>query len=243
MEKKVVRIALVLLAVFAIGILVLPSTMTLFAGQHTWYYKEALPCEKCHADVADEFQSSANYHPPGNTYPVWEACVLCHQVEPLYPGDVSQSEGKHAATVVPCDYCHYPEANAFDNDPHYPFVEAAEDDDQMPNGTEACVACHTHAEVKINFTWKKYMTFAFEVNAEGDRTDANALGGDSAYGTSASIWNATDDFGANGTETHYVVDYGAYVADANYSTVYPFKSGTNATEGEEPDDDYEDNLH
>jgi vancomycin permeability regulator SanA len=45
MEKKIVRIALVALAILAIGILVLPSTVTLFAGQHTWYYKESLPCE------------------------------------------------------------------------------------------------------------------------------------------------------------------------------------------------------
>ncbi len=229
MEKKVVRIALVLLAVFAIGVLVLPSTMTLFAGQHTWYYKEALPCEKCHADVADEFQSSANYHPPGNTYPVWEACVLCHQVEPLYPGDVSASEGKHAATVVPCDYCHTPEANAFENDPHKPFVDAAEKDDQMPNGTEACVACHTHAEVKINFTWKKYMTFAFEVNATADRENMTSA---------ETLWSATDDFGANGTETHYVVDYGAYVADSDYNNATPFGDDIDME-----NDTYEDNLH
>ncbi len=236
MEKKLVRIALVAMAVLAIGILVLPSTITLFAGQHTWYYKEALPCEKCHADVADEFQSSANYHPPGNTYPVWEACVLCHQVEPLYPGDVSQSAGKHAATVVPCDYCHYPEANAFDNDPHKPFIDAADTSTQMPNATEACVACHTHAEVKINFTWKKYMTFAFEVNENADRdTLANA----------EELWNVTESFGANGTETHYVVDYGAYVADKNYDESYVFADGTNLSTGDEPteDDDYENNLH
>ncbi|MFO7966502.1 MAG: hypothetical protein R6U44_02765 [Archaeoglobaceae archaeon] len=250
MERKIVRAALLALAILAIGVLVLPSTVTLFAGQHTWYYKEALPCEKCHADVADEFQSSANYHPPGNTYPVWEACVLCHQVEPLYPGDVSQEAGKHAATVVPCDYCHYPEATAFDNDPHYPFVKAAEEDDQMPNGTEACVACHTHAEVKINFTWKKYMTFGFEVNADGDRDDPNDLGGGTDlltlndttnYGTSASIWNATDGFGANGTETHYVVDYGAFVSDRDYNNATPFNEsnpewGSELSYGDTPTD-------
>ncbi len=238
MERKIVRIALVLLAVFAIGVLVLPSTMTLFAGQHTWYYKEALPCEKCHADVADEFQSSANYHPPGNTYPIWEACVLCHQVEPLYPGDVSKSAGKHAATVVPCDYCHTPEANAFENDPHLPFVKAAEDDDQMPNGTEACVACHTHAEVKINFTWKKYMTFAFAVDADANRNDPNFEGTDAS-----GLWYNTTDFGADGEETHFVVDYGAYVADKDYDQAYVFANGTNATYGYVPQDDYEDNLH
>jgi hypothetical protein len=144
---RIEKIALVAFVLLALGILILPSTVTLFAGQHTWYYKEALPCEKCHADIADEFRSASNYHPPGSTYPIWQACVLCHQVEPLYPGDVDFSASKHAATVVPCDYCHW-EARAFNNDPHYEFVKKAENDNQMPNGTEACVACHTIPEWK-----------------------------------------------------------------------------------------------
>ncbi|MFP3909158.1 MAG: hypothetical protein ACLFVX_04795, partial [Archaeoglobaceae archaeon] len=114
--------------------------------------------------------------------------------------------------------CHHPEANAFDNDPHYPFVKAAEDDDQMPNGTEACVACHTHASIKINFTWKKYMTFDATANASADRNDVE------------NIWIMSE-FGAEGNETHFVVDYGAYLADKSYSA---------GTSGLPP---YEDNLH
>lgn len=216
MDKKAARLMLLAFSFLALGILVLPSTVTIFAGQHTWYYKEALPCEKCHADIADEKTSPNNYHT--GCYPVWTGCVLCHQVEPLYPGDVSLSEGKHAATVVPCDYCHWPEANAFDNDPHYPFVKAAEGDDQMPNGTESCVACHTHASVKINFTWKKYMAFDATVNASADRNDMENL------------WTISE-FEAQGEETHFVVDYGAYVADRNYSVN---TSGLPS---------YEDNLH
>jgi len=215
MEKKIVRLALVALAILAVGILVLPSTITLFAGQHTWYYKEALPCEKCHADVADEFRSAQNYHPPGNTYPIWEACVLCHQVEPLYPGDVSYEKQKHAATTVACEYCHYPEANAFDNDPHWQFVKSAEADPLLPNGTEACVACHTHAEVHINFTWMKYMTFGFDVNASANRTDPWTAG---EY-----LWkeNATFvPFGAAAEETHLVIDYGAYLYDNSTAAAY-----------------------
>lgn len=220
MEKKVVRIALVALAVLAIGVLVLPSTMTLFAGQHTWYYKEALPCEKCHADVAEEFSSAANYHPPGATYPIWEACVLCHQVEPLYPGDVNYNEGKHAATIVPCDYCHWPEANAFTNDPHLPFVQTAENDNLMPNGTEACVACHTHAQLDISFEWMKYMTFEFQVNASADREldttdEANFWTNIAHHSTYEYGFGAMSD-----VDQHIIIDYGAYVYDANGTIPY-----------------------
>lgn len=139
--------------------------------------------------------------------------MLCHQVEPLYPGDVSYEKKKHAATVVPCEYCHYPEAKAFDNDPHYEFVKQAETDTQMPNGTEACVACHTHARVEINFTWMKYMTFGFETNVSADRSDPWLAG---EY-----LWNLAfnGNFSANDTESHYVWEYGAY-NDSSHTQVY-----------------------
>ncbi|HID42904.1 MAG TPA: hypothetical protein EYP30_03870 [Archaeoglobaceae archaeon] len=208
MKNDIAKFAVVVVAFMALSILVLPSTVTLFAGQHTWYYKEALPCEKCHADVAAEFSSSSNYHPPGAVYPVWEACVLCHQVEPLYPGDVNEGVGKHAATVVACEYCHWQEANAFDNDPHFEFVKTAEQDDLMPNGTEACVACHTHTRIEANFTWMKYMSFGFRVNPEGDRNNPAEAG--------ERLWFATEEFGANGTETHYIWEYAAY-SDSNHT--------------------------
>jgi len=62
MDSK--RIALMAIAVVAIGIFALPSTVSLFNGQHSWYdltdYSEGhttVPCEKCHADIADEMDS------------------------------------------------------------------------------------------------------------------------------------------------------------------------------------------
>jgi len=210
-DRSISKFVLLALSFFAISVLVLPSTVTLFAGQHTWYYKEALSCEKCHADVAEEFQSASNYHPPTDAFPVWEACVLCHQVEPLYPGDVSYEEGKHAATVVPCEYCHWAEAHAFQNDPHFEFVNVSEQDDQMPNGTEACVACHTHVQVEADFVWMKYMTFGFRVNPEADRNDPWTAG--------EGLWDATTDFGAKENETHYIWEYGSYT-DLNHSVPY-----------------------
>ncbi|MFP3945790.1 MAG: hypothetical protein ACLFVI_02700, partial [Archaeoglobaceae archaeon] len=205
-------ITVIFIAVLAIHVLVLPSTVTLFAGQHVWYQKEAIPCQKCHADVAEEFKSPLNHHPgPGESYAIWEACVFCHQVEPLYPGDVNQGEGYHAAALVPCDYCHWEEANAFENDPHKPFVESAENEDLMTNGTEACVACHTHVQVEINFTWRTHMTFGYTANADADRSDPWTAG--------EGLWNATEDFGAEGSESHYIVNRTAYI-DKNRTELY-----------------------
>ena len=123
MESK--RIALLTMAVVVIGIFALPSTMSLFAGQHVWYDLSAgineVPCEKCHADVAEEMQSEANGAHRNLT------CAMCHRTcfnntynpitghyEPgssktYASGESSGSTpGKeaHAAAVIECMDCH-----------------------------------------------------------------------------------------------------------------------------------------
>jgi hypothetical protein len=56
----------------------------------------------------------------------------------------------------------------------------------------------------------KYMTFGFQVNASGDRSNPWLAG---EY-----LWTPTESFGANGTETHMVWEYGAYsTTDENAS--------------------------
>ena len=51
--------------------------MSLFAGQHVWYDLSGgindVPCEKCHADVAEEMQSDANGAHRNLT------CAMCHR--------------------------------------------------------------------------------------------------------------------------------------------------------------------
>ena len=60
---KSAKVLLIIIAVFATGMFVLPSTVSLFHGQHIWYNLESesvwrsdVPCEKCHADVAEEMK-------------------------------------------------------------------------------------------------------------------------------------------------------------------------------------------
>jgi hypothetical protein len=109
MEDK--RIALLSIAVVTIGIFALPSTMSLFAGQHVWYDLSAgineVPCEKCHADVMGEMQSSANGAHRDLT------CAMCHRTpfnNYIYgsgEGDGSTpGEEAHAAAVIECMACH-----------------------------------------------------------------------------------------------------------------------------------------
>jgi len=51
------------IAVVAVGLFALPSTVSLFSGQHRWYNISGtgneIPCIKCHADIYDEYTLTA----------------------------------------------------------------------------------------------------------------------------------------------------------------------------------------
>jgi len=136
------NIILLAVAVVAVGIFALPSTISFFAGQHTWYQLNGtgdlggqLPCEKCHADVANEMEALIGPHTDELGYDRLE-CEFCHrtfrvsrtndltpesipinetrygkyrytygQVGPNVT-DVTPGKEAHAASTVPCMYCH-----------------------------------------------------------------------------------------------------------------------------------------
>jgi len=125
-------IALVGIALLALGTLVMPQTASLFAGQHWWYnisgVGNQIPCQKCHADVFEELALS-NFHthwgPNGyNLSAQGQAdqydCAACHRSNlsiqyALVNGSVANFQpGKqaHAASVVACMLCHQVTANA-----------------------------------------------------------------------------------------------------------------------------------
>lgn len=144
MDSK--RIALLTVAICAIGIFALPGTVSLFSGQHSWYGLDSpgndVPCEKCHGDIADEM---------GNTGPHADMeCWYCHKTGDLVgfsyaSGDGTGStpgQGAHAASLVECMACHEGfggyEAGCslsichFGNPPHPPEW----------NDTSSCKDCH-----------------------------------------------------------------------------------------------------
>ncbi|HEY6586596.1 MAG TPA: hypothetical protein VIY97_05420, partial [Candidatus Methanoperedens sp.] len=61
------KFTLAIIALVGIGVFALPSTMSLFAGQHSFYNIDAtgnqIPCVKCHGDVKAELGSNANTNP------------------------------------------------------------------------------------------------------------------------------------------------------------------------------------
>ena len=120
------KIALLLVSVVAVGVFALPSTISLFAGQHTWYNlsgkENNVPCEKCHADVANEMKALVGPH-TGEMYNRERfKCEYCHRLFPIEhknssfstytyafangTAEIQPGKEAHAASTVPCMYCH-----------------------------------------------------------------------------------------------------------------------------------------
>jgi len=138
------KIALLLVSVVAVGVFALPSTISLFAGQHTWYNlteNQSVPCEKCHADVANEMSALIGPH-TGETGFQRMKCGFCHRTFPIENEDINKTYKKyeytygsagdavtdvtpgkeaHAASTVPCMYCHsgYEYGEAYTGYPEY----------------------------------------------------------------------------------------------------------------------------
>jgi len=243
------NIVLLAVAVITLGIFALPSTVSLFAGQHTWYNLSGrnsnIPCEKCHADVAKEMEVLVGPHTGETGYGRFD-CEYCHRVFYIPAGyknssfetytyayangttTVEPGKEAHAATTVPCMYCHsgnltgtgwhsttgswsdclschgpsgsWPKhgnakyfdssddckrchASVYDDITHHvppaggfnlttdtadtgelaahkTYLMNAISNPDMEDANEACIACHTHIPVKINWTHRYSLEFS-----------------------------------------------------------------------------------
>jgi len=184
MTNKLVILAI---AIAAIGMVALPETLALFAGQHNWYAvinggtdpipvdgKYGVPCMKCHEDVQQQMLAMNSVGAHSN---MATTCEECHIVSVLDTtgnvggGDVAGAN-IHAATAPECMDCHdgsftgAPRAYTIKNgtqEAHKDFIASAELNDLMEGANEACVACHTHVAVTI--TWDKPTDLSFNANS------------------------------------------------------------------------------
>ena len=113
------KIGLLLIAVVAIGIFALPSTISVFSGQHTWYdiASDGVPCVKCHADKYEEF-SMSEVHSSFASSDSSDVCYVCHRADPdLKYADGGGSPGGdvHAASTIACMACHEYDAHVRGN--------------------------------------------------------------------------------------------------------------------------------
>jgi hypothetical protein len=212
------KMILIVLIFFFLGIVALPATMSLFAGQHVWYDLGAAenyaPCVKCHADIAEELDAGG-HHKDLYSDDINEACEACHRGNasityesktgvPVVPG-----EEAHAASTINCGYCHFdssnptgaPVAGGFGqsdvggdtgaNASHYSFVVQSRTSNLLQETSESCVACHTTLNVTLNFNVSTGM----------------ALGVEDSYTETQSYWDITS-ITPSGYTTHEEVKEG-----------------------------------
>lgn len=125
MNSKVILLSF---AVVAVGLFALPSTMSLFSGQHTWYNGSNVDCKKCHQDIYDEITSPENIYHEAFQTSYGDACGRCHTTSKS-SSSVNITKGQwtksgapginftaHAAVTVECLACHgVPRTSAYYN--------------------------------------------------------------------------------------------------------------------------------
>ncbi len=245
------RVVLGIIVVLAIGIVALPSTVSLFAGQHYWYNVSQsgnnINCEKCHADISSELTNSNGPHKNFK-------CEYCHRADAniaYASGDGSNINvgnksnwAAHAASTVACMLCHQinassssiltfsslgaiPTASGFNDsglspynysnankpgtlEAHNDFIKDAINSTFMEDANEACVACHTHVAVELNFTHYKAMDFnvtinsAWLTNPNTNKWSVNGFTVNTSTAVTYKIWgNAT----GNGTTTYGSINW------------------------------------
>jgi nitrate/TMAO reductase-like tetraheme cytochrome c subunit len=173
MQKKI----WLALAVVAIGIVVLPQTIAMFAGQHDWY-DTTLPgnqvlCAKCHADIFQELSQGGTSSVNGlhrtqigdNT-----GCDSCHVTTAPALENLTQGPGGqfHAAASPACLDCHSGTGGGGKSaleivngteEVHKAFINQSVIAKFLKGSNEACISCHTH--IGVNITWTKATTIQF----------------------------------------------------------------------------------
>lgn len=174
------HLALLVITLFTMGLVVLPTTVSLLAGQHSFYeinegYESR--CIKCHGDIYEELKGGTNHSThskvDGSSGFSGKECLGCHRanVSITYADASSNQIGEeaHAATITQCGNCHFDQNNNFEAPvaggfglsnnqsdtgiyaSHHSFVIQSSEGDLLSNHSESCIACHSECTVEINF--------------------------------------------------------------------------------------------
>lgn len=177
-----------IIAIAALGIIILPETMALFQNQHTFYVNNSVPCGKCHADVATQMtgintphsdMSCANCHTinmveNGAHAATLPLCINCHNGNMTPNGQIKAHE---LGIMTNCVKCHDGQSTQMQtglniqteitnpSEAHRGFITDANNNTMMQGSNEACIGCHT--AVNVNITWNKPTTMKITVNSNG----------------------------------------------------------------------------
>lgn len=181
------KVLLLSVAVIAVGLFAMPSTLSLFAGQHTFYNGSEVKCDKCHKDIYEEMTNNPGPFGASTTHntTALKACEGCHRTGTIsgiplgndstgtFVTNVSTNSAAHAAVTLECTACHtaVPARINGTSEAHQPYYQQANTSANnmaaLNGANEACIGCHTH--ITINITWKRTRGY----NLEADETSGS----------------------------------------------------------------------
>ena len=140
------KVVLIATAIVALGIFVMPSTVSLFSGQHYWYNisgrSNEVPCEKCHADIAAEMDTLIGPH-TGETGFGRMKCGYCHRTFKIEIGDTDPNTNEASG------YDQYDDVNT-SLEAQYLYTYASGDGSGATPGKQShaastipCMYCHS----------------------------------------------------------------------------------------------------
>jgi len=161
-------------AVLAVGLFVMPSALSLFAGQHTFIGPTDVNCAKCHGAETGELQAG--------TVHTGMACSACHQTNKAGFNKTVQ----HASISPPCIACHdlVDDELLDESESHTEFYQGAMNATLETEANEACIGCHSM--VGTDITWIRATTLTFV--ADHDPVEGWVIDGFTAEG---SVTNTT----------------------------------------------------
>ena len=152
-------------AIIGIGLFVLPSTFSMFAGQHSWYDPNSgIPCEKCHFLEKEELSASEGPHDPSygsllNTSPEY------NMTNTSDPGGIN-FWGTGTAITQRCYGCHQVTGSKNQSS------NLAGDWNDSRNDTHAavavwCIDCHPWVESELTSATAAHKDFYEDLNTSG----------------------------------------------------------------------------
>ena len=144
-----------------IGILLwnMPSTISTFAGTHTFYDVSNIDCAKCHSDILTQLSETGrvnilHFNDSSNS----DGCRTCHTISQT----MNSSEEYHAGFNPNCIDCHQNASIKIRGvkESHSVIVTGAESSTSKSGINEACIMCHTNVAQTIEIRNRR--VFAFE---------------------------------------------------------------------------------
>lgn len=167
------NILLLGIAIVAIGLFVIPSTMSMFVGQHSWYSVRSSDvqyalCERCHAAEVAEWDGNTGAHSAYSSQYADTSGCFCHQVNETQLTSFGINTSGAAFTGLAFEVFN---GTGTINDTNTSWGDAWRTQ-ATPHAaiTIACTDCHQNATAQLNNTKSAHKEFFSQLNAS---TSAN----------------------------------------------------------------------